>query len=349
MRPDPTDVAVAGGSASDHASASLAGIAIAAQRCRERGIQQSPAFARMLEAHPPGDFVAAIDAVDPYLGYGHLGASAGTTLTRILQAHGRSGVDDYLRHVQLVLLEACEHRFRESGLPAVFMDEFCSAFSRMLVEMGEVGEAGETGDTGALAGGRRPTGSRDDATMPDDRFLKDLAICRMVLVPCASHVIYRHSGVPRRALARVRRVGELAGLLRVFSGAGMGFRPFMENHVHLAMLDRFDEAGRRRCMELVAALLRAWPDCRGLMGTSWYYDPAVAKVSPKLAYLHDAAAAGGACFIDMGPHPDAEAGALARSATRRALREKGLYEPRNYLMIWSRKDILRQFGGREGA
>lgn len=334
MQPDLADIGLADVPISAHVPAGLSEIAEAAQRCRERGLQRSPGIVRMLETHPVGDFVSALEAVDPYLGYGHLGATAGATLMHILHGYGRGGVDDYLRHVQLTLLSGCEGRLLDSGLPDPFVPEFRACFSRMLAELEE---------------GRRPTGARDDATLPDDRFLKDLAICRMVLVPCASHVVYRHSGVPRRALARVRRVGELGALLRVLSGAGMGFRPFMENHVHLAMLDRFDEAGRRRCMELVARLLLAWPDCRGLMGTSWYYDPALAKVSPKLAYLHDEAAAGGACFIDMGPHPDAEAGALARSATRRALREKGLYTPRNYLMVWSRKDILRRFGGEEGT
>ena len=113
--------------------------------------------------------------------------------------------------------------------------------------------------------------------------------------------------------------------------------------MHKAMLDEFNPEGRVRCLRLVARLLLAWPEARGMMGTSWYYDPALAKHSPRLAYLHDQAKSQGACFIDMGPHPDATASALSRSPTRRMLHEQGIYRPRNYMMVWARQDILRHY------
>lgn len=177
-------------------------------------------------------------------------------------------------------------------------------------------------------------------TSHDDIFLKDLGILRMWLLPCASHLIFRHSGVPR-SLALRQHPGNLIRALAFFGLRSHGFAPFIENHVHPAMLSHFNPQGRRRCYELVTELLERWPESRGLMGISWYYDPAVRVISPRLAYLRDEPERGGALFLPAGTGPDAIAGAIATSTTRRQLYEEGRYLPTRYLMAWSRADLMR--------
>ncbi|HUG78288.1 MAG TPA: hypothetical protein VML57_12480 [Burkholderiales bacterium] len=139
-----------------------------------------------------------------------------------------------------------------------------------------------------------------------------------------------------------------AGTARVSGRGREGISyPFLENHVHLAMLENFDPPGRERCYRLVARLLQAWPESKGLIGASWYYDPALGRISPKLAYLHDVPAGHGAIFLRAGSAPADVAGAVARSDTRRRLHRSGEYRPVSYLMVWARADILRHYAGSE--
>lgn len=257
--------------------------------------------------------------------YGELPAAAHQLIQMLGSSHGETAVAAGLRWLLLQAISGFEERFAASDLPASLHAEFDRCLWRMLDEYDNPGQLPAPSPT-------------------NDRFLKDLAITRLVLVPCASHVIHRHSGIPRRALMRLRTVGNAVGVAGVVLGKARGLQPFLENHVHKAMLDEFTPQGRERCMRLVASLLEAWPDARGLIGTSWYYDPHVGRLSPRLAYLHQEPAMRGACFIDMGPNSEATGGALSRSQTRRTAHAAGVYQPRNYMMIWARQDILRHYG-----
>ncbi len=246
-----------------------------------------------------------------------------------MQFEVRSGVSqrtfsDYLYLVVAELIEDFEHRFETLGLSDLFRFEFKRSFKRILLQA-------------------KSDRVRALASFGNDVFMKDLGIARLILIPCVSHVIYRYAGIPRRVLLTGRGAGWVE-LVKTLALDTRAFRPYLENHVHLAMLDEFTPEGRERCLRLVAELLRCWPDSRGLIGTSWYYDPAVGRVSRNLAYLHDVPAGRGACFLDMGESEDARAGALARSPSRRLLAETGAYSPRNFMMIWSRRKILEHYG-----
>lgn len=173
----------------------------------------------------------------------------------------------------------------------------------------------------------------------DDIFLKDLGILRMWLIPCASHLVFRNSGVPRSLILR-QRPTHLIRALAFFGLRAGGFAPFLENHVHPQMLAHFNAEGRERCYELVAELLERWPDNRGLMGLSWYYDPIVSTISPRLAYLRDVPEQHGALLLPAGSGPDVVSGATTTSKTRKKLYEAGTYQPSRYLMVWSRRDML---------
>lgn len=174
----------------------------------------------------------------------------------------------------------------------------------------------------------------------DDIFLKDLGILRMWLIPCASHLVFRNSGVPRSLVLR-QRPDRMLRALTFFGLNSRGFSPFLENHVHPQMLEHFTPEGRKRCYALVAELLQRWPESRGLMGLSWYYDPVVGTISPRLAYLHNVPERGGALFLPAGSSPDVVSGATSTSETRKKLFEAGKYLPTRYLMAWSKRDLLR--------
>jgi hypothetical protein len=228
-----------------------------------------------------------------------------------------------LGRLLLALVASLPSRLEQSTLPAPFTDEYRRCASRITERIAK----------------QTPWKHGVD----DDVFRKDLALLCLRMVPSVSHVVCRHSGVPRRTLLLPRNL--LSGSsVRVVVGLRGRLRPLIENHVHPEMLDRFDEAGREQCYRLVGALLTHWPDAVGLGGTSWYYDSAVGNISPRLGYLRRVPAGHGALFLHVGAEAEATQNAIARSTHRRTMVERGLYRPRNVMMVWPREALMRYVG-----
>lgn len=272
------------------------------------------------------ELIAQLPDAPDARGYRDLPPAFHERIAAAAAALGRSGAAEALNLVLTELAAEFQPRFERAQLPSALLPYYRENVSRILAR--------------TVAGDDWASSSHNDI------FLKDLGILRMTLIPCASHLVFRNSGVPRSLVLR-QRPRDLARAVSFFCLRSRGFRPFLENHVHPAMLDHFNPAGRERCYELVAMLLKRWPDSRGLMGLSWYYDPKVAPISPNLAYLHDVPAAGGALFLPAGGGTDVVGDATAKSRTRRAMFERGEYTPSRYLMAWARSDILDRHGNRE--
>lgn len=289
---------------------------------RARLLAHGGAAADIVREWPVASFLAAFDGHDPYLGYGYLPAPVLDQWQRVIGRHGEDSGSAYLALILLDLIETFPGRVACSGLTAPFLPEFHGQLNRILTAI-------ETMDDQLLS-------------LDSDLFLKDLGLCRMILIPCVTHLIYRHAGVPRRLVLSQRLPGMIRALWFLGTRTG-GARPFLENHVHLSMRAEFTEDGRKRCYRLVAELLRLWPEARGLVGSSWYYDPVIPRISPRIGYLRLGPERAGALFLENGGGAAAR-GALSRSPTRRRLHDEGRYEPRNYFMIWARRDIIRHHG-----
>lgn len=81
-----------------------------------------------------------------------------------------------------------------------------------------------------------------------------------------------------------------------------------------------------------------------MMGVSWFYDPQLDEVSPRLKYLRDVPLAGGARLVPVGASPASVALATATSVTRRDLYALGKYTPISNALVWSRRDMLKTHG-----
>jgi hypothetical protein len=239
------------------------------------------------------------------------------TVDRIAGRWGRRAQE----FVLLQLADSLADRFPAADIPACAWTEF----ERSICRIAQRAEGGQW----------LPAGARDDV------FLKDAAILSLVLIPCVTHVVHRHSGVPRR-IAFAQPPADLVRSLRFFSRAG-GFAPFLANHVHPGMLADFGPEGRTACYRIVSSLLERWPESRGLTGMSWYYDPALARVSPHLEYLRSVPLAHGALFLRGPDSATVVEDALARSSRRRGMYDAGQYQPRQYLMAWQRSDLMKAY------
>ena len=119
-----------------------------------------------------------------------------------------------------------------------------------------------------------------------------------------------------------------------------GFKPFIQIHTHLSFLDDFNEEGWNECYRCCADLYRVRPDLLGMYGSSWFYDPALADISPRLDYLREIPVKGGAQLIFVEEGGEALDNALSTSPSRRKLHDEGKYMPRSYMMAWGRQQQM---------
>jgi hypothetical protein len=172
----------------------------------------------------------------------------------------------------------------------------------------------------------------------DDEFLKDVRIAGGYSVPCGAQdvdlysTISRLSGVKSMLKERDFRNGWLVAL--------RGGSPWFSIHTDQRHTEDFNEAGWERCYRRIAQLLVKHPEVKGMVGTSWFYDPQLLTISPRLAYLQTTPIANGAFVVRHGPGAIHTERATVTSPTRRALVEQGRYVPICCSLLWPRKELL---------
>ena len=152
-----------------------------------------------------------------------------------------------------------------------------------------------------------------DNLLNNDVFLKDLGICRRMLLPALARLIDLAGGVPRRYL-----LGSFPRNLAIYGQVYLagGRRPFFEWHLHRPMMQHFNAADFTRCCVISAEYLALFPEIRGVTASSWIMDPEIERVSPGLAYVRQTTLSGGAHFLAIGS--DAQTVANATTNLQRA-------------------------------
>lgn len=211
-------------------------------------------------------------------------------------------------------------RFHEHDLAASFPSDFRGEFDLYL------GRVLNDIAAGAYAWG-----------VETDVYAKDLAQAFTVLAPGGAQLIFERAGLGWREILRGG-----AGMAWFLARHCGGRAPFLEIHTHDPMAAaRFNPAGWDQTYALCAQLAARDPGIRGLIGISWFYDPALAELSPRLAYLREVPVAGGARLLPMGSDQGSIDLATATSPTRRAAYAEGRYLPTRYAMIWPRRALIK--------
>ena len=174
----------------------------------------------------------------------------------------------------------------------------------------------------------------------DEYFLRDVRFAAGWTVPCGSEVVDLRARLSLRASSRVAFRSRAPGLaLRRLAPGGPD--PWFAPHTETRYLAEFNEAGWETTYRNVASLLRRHPEVVGIAGYSWFYDPELEAISPRLAYLRRRPLEGGAFLLRGGSSDFDIRNAIAKSQTRRRLYEAGRYTPVGYQMVWLRHDLLR--------
>ena len=222
-------------------------------------------------------------------------------------------------HRSLALRLAAQHaqRVAAADLPADIRDGFEAERVRIQSEIA-----------------RKPIGH---FTFANYRFKADMRILCLRRIPAGMYDL-EVSAIPKRLLLGQ---GLIAGmrLARVIAMAG-GFAPFFTQHVAPHRMKLFTPAQRERFLRTTAALLARRTDIRGLISTAWYNDPAMATVSPQLAYLGEGWKRWGQGIFRIGTSAEVTEGATAYSFERRRLVDSGSYVPTAYLGVALRRQLL---------
>lgn len=172
-----------------------------------------------------------------------------------------------------------------------------------------------------------------------DPFIKDLAILSHRLIPLGAEYACPHGGVSRSLLFRDGLSQLLRGGRAVLMDGG-GFRPWFELHAHVLALEEFNPQGWQETSLRLAQLLESNPVFRGAISSSWFLDPQLKDISPRLNYLREDSIKQGATFLLSSTDTEGKSGALAKSPTRRRLFEAGSYTPKIYTRVWPRSKLI---------
>lgn len=184
--------------------------------------------------------------------------------------------------------------------------------------------------------------TNSDAVYPTsscDFFIKDVRTTLALAVPCGAQYVDLRGAIRLRSLVKnaifTRNMMPLWQLAR-----SAIFTPWYEIHTDPRDLIDFTEQGWESCYRNIAQLLTKNPVVAGMVGTSWFYDPQLLSISPRIAYLQTTPLLGGALRIRNGPGAIHTERATSKSVTRRKLYEEGKYLPVCYTIIWPRDPLL---------
>ena len=188
-------------------------------------------------------------------------------------------------------------------------------------------------------------------TDPYDRdfWAKDVRLSLALSVPGArTQMIDLSSPLGPGQVLRHAREGWGWSVIPAYAAA-QAWKPWLEVHTESRELSDFNEAGGDRAWATAAEILKTRPDMAGMLGSSWFYDPPLETISPRLAYLRLNPLKRGAFMVHQGPGEIHAERAATSSPTRRALIEEGKYTARSWIVAWPRAALIRWADARKAA
>lgn len=187
------------------------------------------------------------------------------------------------------------------------------------------------------------------AADPYDRdfWAKDVRISLVLSVPGArTQMIDLSSPLGPGQVLRHAREGRGWSVIPAYAAA-QAWKPWLEVHTESRELSDFNEAGWDRAWATAAEILKRRPHMAGMLGSSWFYDPPLEQISPRLAYLRLNPLKHGAFMVHQGPGEIHTMRASTSSPTRKALIEEGKYTARSWIVAWPRAALIRWADGRK--
>lgn len=277
-------------------------------------------FPELLKSYSVSEHVTLTDSVPRYAAYSYVPRSLVELCEAVATTYGEQALEQYHQLVLATLISTFPQRRTGLVIPRSIESLQSQYLQRVLSDLDAPREG--------------------FYTFENDRFVKDLAVCRCKLVPCGPELVDTCAGVPRRTLIgqSVRETLKNAGFLL---GRLRGFRPIYESHMDRRLVCDRSIEGYNRFYVRLGDLLSSNPQVKGVvLGAAWFMDPALDRISPELTFLRTVPMDHGARLFPTATTEIQTRNATALSPTRRKLFEAGAYAPRCYMLIWARADVL---------
>lgn len=270
----------------------------------------------LLSRFDPDSCIDFFDRVPDHKPYHYLPETVRTLWAAISADLGESGFDAFQKITMLRLIGRFETRSRGRRYADCIGERFAISFRRIVDSIADPEFALYRSE--------------------NDILLKDLGLCRQAVFPAGMRVVEPNSGFHRILIFRGGWVQALRFLeLLIRTG---GHRHWYQVHTHLSELDDFNPDGWIRCCLRLADMMKLHPEIRGLWTGSWFNDPVIETISPRLTYLRKMPQDNGAYVFYSSVAINS--GALAKSKTRQKLFEQRKYLPKSYAVIWPRRPLL---------
>lgn len=244
-------------------------------------------------------------------------------VSRIDREQGSSARATFLRRVLHLLVERGRPHIRTLNLPDAVKFRIEREYARVQKNLADAAD--------------------DHYDLASHSVRCDFRIVGFGRIPVGLHHI-EVGGVPRR-LIWSGGAGQGLQVLTLLAQAG-GWAPFYVSHfTHgikpWAFLMVYNLAALAEWHRNAAECLRMNPHIRGLLATSWWYDPQLSRVAPHLAFLREGSLAHGGTLLRSGPTEGARKDALAHSPERQRLHANGEYLPVSYAVLWTRETLMK--------
>lgn len=273
----------------------------------------------LLAGCPIERYIASLDESNSYGNYRRVTPQIDVDCQQILAVGGEAALELYHKLVLVTLIVNFDSRPSVHRIPEPVRELFGKYFDQVIANLD-----------------KKPPGY---FLFSNDAFCKDLGVCRQKLVPCGAELVDVKSGVPR-STAFKGGVRQLVRLMWFVTTELHGFKPLFEMHMDPRLLLQFNPAGWQRCYLRIAELLVTHPEILGVCGSSWWFDPALSEVSPRLDFLRKLPLEGGARIFCVGRDEASAQDALANSKQRQDAYDLGVYAPKRYMLIWSRAALV---------
>lgn len=151
------------------------------------------------------------------------------------------------------------------------------------------------------------------------------------------------SGLPR-SLSYRGGTAQCFNFLRMLKRT-LGVTPFYQIHIAnnvkpASFLFVYNRDAQEHLYCTIADCLLMNPQFRGLIASSWLYDPHLIDVSPHLTFLRELMENNGAYVFRYGSTSGSLDDALVNSPARQKLYENGKYKPTSYCVVWPRDALI---------
>lgn len=265
-----------------------------------------------------------LDHYPAVIGYHYISPEVSKYTENIIQNSSRDILDVYHQLLLVELISRNMEKVEKQELPDAIKQLYMKNFNRILGNIS----------------------SRNDEPgfylYPNDKFFKELAVCMLRMIPVGARKAHTTTLSGRFIFKKGLRqfiTGLSFMLFKLHSLKPLMLTAHVDSH-DPDLMEQFNPDGWNRSCLNMADLLKLRKEIKGYCGASWFYDPKLEQISPRLAYLRKSMIDNGGKIFYIGPNEEATNDALAKSPTRRKLYSEGKYIPSKYLIIWPRQNLI---------